>query len=60
MASNLACIGLDVASREELERWLARLDELGVSHAGITEEEPWDVLVFRDPDNIQLEFIHTP
>lgn len=53
-------VGLDhlafnVASREELEAWLARLDELGIAHSGITEEEPWDVLVFRDPDNIQLE-----
>jgi catechol-2,3-dioxygenase len=53
-------VGLDhlafnVASREELDAWLARLDELGISHSGITEEEPWDVLVLRDPDNIQLE-----
>ncbi len=54
-------VGLDhlafnVASREELDAWLARLDELGISHTGITEQEPWDVLVLRDPDNIQLEF----
>jgi catechol 2,3-dioxygenase-like lactoylglutathione lyase family enzyme len=53
-------VGLDhlafnVASREELDGWRARLDELGIAHSGITEEEPWDVLVFRDPDNIQLE-----
>ncbi len=53
-------VGLDhlafnVGSREELDGWRARLDELGISHSGITEEEPWDVLVFRDPDNIQLE-----
>ncbi len=53
-------VGLDhlafnVASRQELDDWLARLDELGIAHSGITEEEPWDVLVFRDPDNIQLE-----
>ena len=54
-------VGLDhlafnVASRDELDAWLTRLDELGIGHSGITEEEPWDVLVFRDPDNIQLEF----
>jgi len=53
-------VGLDhlafnVASRDELDAWVIRLDELGISHTGITEEEPWDVLVFRDPDNIQLE-----
>ncbi len=53
-------VGLDhlafnVASRQELDAWLARLDERGVPHSGITEQEPWDVLVFRDPDNIQLE-----
>ncbi len=53
-------VGLDhlafnVASREELEAWVARLDELGITHSGITEEDPWDVLVLRDPDNIQLE-----
>lgn len=53
-------VGLDhlafnVADRAELDAWVARLDELGISHGGITEQEPWDVLVFRDPDNIQLE-----
>lgn len=55
-------VGLDhlsfnVDSREQLDAWLTRLDELGVSHTGITEEDNWDVLVLRDPDNIQLEFI---
>jgi catechol-2,3-dioxygenase len=56
-------VGLDhlafnVASRDELDSWLARLDELGIPHSGITEDEPWDVLVFRDPDNVQLEFFY--
>ena len=46
-----------VDSRQQLDAWLDRLDELGVPHSGITEEDMWDVLVFRDPDNIQLEFI---
>jgi len=31
---------------------------LQIPHSGITEEEFWDVLVLRDPDNIQLEFIY--
>ena len=53
-------VGLDhlsfnVESREELDAWVTRLDELGVSHAGVTVEDAWDVLVFRDPDNVQLE-----
>lgn len=55
-------VGLDhlsfnVESRELLDAWRARLDERGVPHSGITEEDNWDVLVLRDPDNIQLEFI---
>lgn len=56
-------VGLDhlswnVESREELDAWLARLDERGIQHSGITEEPMWDVLVFRDPDNVQLELIY--
>jgi catechol 2,3-dioxygenase-like lactoylglutathione lyase family enzyme len=56
-------VGLDhlsfnVEDRDRLDAWLARLDELGISHSGITEEDSWDVLVFRDPDNVQLEFIY--
>jgi glyoxylase I family protein len=50
-------LSFDVESREQLDAWRARLDELGVPHSGITEEDHWDVLVLRDPDNIQLEFI---
>ena len=53
-------VGLDhlafnVESRAELDAWLERLDSLDISHSGITEGESWDVLVLRDPDNIQLE-----
>ena len=56
-------VGLDhlsfgVGSREELDSWLAKLDERGVPHSGIAERDSWDVLVLRDPDNIQLEFFH--
>ncbi len=56
-------VGLDhlswsVDSREQLDAWLERLDERGISHSGISEHEMWDVLVFRDPDNVQLEFIY--
>lgn len=49
-----------VASRAELERWVAWLDELGVEHSGITDKagaRSYAVVVFRDPDHIQLELI---
>lgn len=49
-----------VASRDELAAWLARLDELRIQHTGIRDEQkpfPYSTVVFRDPDNIQLEFI---
>ena len=42
---------------------MAKLDDLGIEHSGIrdlTDPVPFSTLVFRDPDNIQLEFIHTP
>ena len=51
-------VGFNVASREALEAWAVWLDELGIAHSGIrTGDEPFGfaTLVFRDPDNIQLE-----
>ncbi|MCQ4079121.1 VOC family protein [Streptomyces sp. RB6PN25] len=51
-------LALSVSSRTTLEAWVAWLDELGVEHAGVTDmHEPfgYSVLVFRDPDGIQLE-----
>ena len=55
-------IGLDhlslaVESREELERWLEHLDACGVPHSGASEMPYGWVVVFRDPDNIQLELL---
>jgi catechol 2,3-dioxygenase-like lactoylglutathione lyase family enzyme len=57
-------IGLDhlsfqVADRDELRRWLQHLDDHGVAHSGIDEMSYGPVLVFRDPDNIQLELFVT-
>jgi glyoxylase I family protein len=62
------CTGLDhisfgVASREDLDAWAAWLDSLGVPNSGAidaTNPMPYSTLVFRDPDNIQLELIHDP
>ncbi|GAA0669592.1 VOC family protein [Streptomyces thermocarboxydovorans] len=51
-------LALSVPNRAALEAWVTWLDELGIPHAGITDmQEPFEysVLVFRDPDNIQLE-----
>ena len=51
-------IGFNVSSRAELERWADHLTAIGVDHTGIrdvTEPVAFSTLVFRDPDNIQLE-----
>ena len=53
-------IGLDhlafrVADRGTLEAWAGHLDTLGIAHSGIQEENGGPLIVFRDPDNIQLE-----
>jgi glyoxylase I family protein len=47
-----------VSSREELEDWALRLERLGVSFSPIADSFSIPgaaVLVFRDPDNVQLE-----
>lgn len=51
-------VALNVASRDELEAWTGWLDHLGIAHSGIRVGEvpfPFATVVFRDPDNIQLE-----
>ena len=45
-----------VSSLQELQAWEARLEEMGVPSSPIAETAIGTVLVFRDPDNIQLEF----
>jgi glyoxylase I family protein len=59
-------VGLDhvawsVAERADLDEWAAWLDRLGVTNSGVIDKEgasPYSVVVFRDPDNIQLELFH--
>ncbi len=56
-------IGLQVPTRESLDAWVAKLDGLGVAHSAIrdiTVPMPFSTVVFRDPDNIQLELIWSP
>ena len=47
-----------VDHRDDLDEWAERLDELGIAHSGVKHLDytPNRMLVFRDPDNIQLEF----
>ena len=52
-------LSLNVADREGLDEWVARLEEREIPYSPVVEAEMWDVLVFRDPDNIQLEFFFT-
>ena len=57
--------GFMVPGRSDLEAWQAHLESKGVASADVADEplthhpiadEPYaSVLVFRDPDNIQLE-----
>lgn len=49
-----------VVAREELDQWATRRDELGVAHSPVVDVSYGGVLVFRDLDNIQLEFIYIP
>ena len=58
-------IGLDhlafgCESREELEKWARRLDEIGIEHGEIKDAPYGSGLSFRDPDGIALEFFAPP
>ncbi len=53
-------VAFHVADRAELDAWADHFDRQGVPHSVITERTepfPYAILVFRDPDNIQLELI---
>ena len=53
-------LAVHVADRDELDAWAAHLEALGVAYSPITDRSepfPYATLVFRDPDNIQLELI---
>jgi glyoxylase I family protein len=54
-AVGLDHLALRVADRAALTAWAEHLDDRGVAHSGIQEEQAGPVIVFRDPDNIQLE-----
>ena len=49
-----------MADRPALEAWVARLDAHGVVHSDIVSGATGDLVPFRDPDNIALEFYTRP
>jgi glyoxylase I family protein len=49
-----------VANRAELERWQEHFEQHGVTYTPIVDAPYGAVLVFRDPDNIQLELMAEP
>ncbi len=54
-------ISFGVADRASLDAWASWLDELGIEHSGVIDTDkpmPYSVVVFRDPDHIQLELFH--
>jgi glyoxylase I family protein len=53
-------VAFGCADRGELEKWAARLDELGIDHGGIKHAHYGSGLSFRDPDNIALELFAPP
>jgi glyoxylase I family protein len=58
-------VGLDhlsfrIAHSDELKRWVAHLDANRVVHSGIIDAGFGPTVVFRDPDNMQLElYVHS-
>jgi catechol 2,3-dioxygenase-like lactoylglutathione lyase family enzyme len=54
-AVGLDHLALRVPDRAALTAWAKRLDDLGVENSGVQDESAGPLIVFRDPDNIQLE-----
>jgi catechol-2,3-dioxygenase len=48
-------LALNVKTREELESWVEHLGSCGIAHSTVSDMPYGSVLIFRDPDNIQLE-----
>jgi catechol 2,3-dioxygenase-like lactoylglutathione lyase family enzyme len=54
-------LALAVDDRDALDEWVVHLDACGVAHSEIHDMPYGLVVVFRDPDNIQLElFVVAP
>jgi glyoxylase I family protein len=48
-------LALNVRSREELESWVEQIAGCGAGYSAIRDMPYESVLIFRDPDNFQLE-----
>jgi catechol-2,3-dioxygenase len=53
-------VAFGCGSRAELEKWVSRLNELGIAHGGVVDAHYGSGLSFRDPDGIALEFFAPP
>ena len=53
-------VGFSVLTRAELEAWQHHLQALDVPQSPIADTPYGSILVFRDPDNIQLEMFAPP
>lgn len=60
LRTGLDHLSFAVATRAELERWQEHLARHGVPYTPIVDAPYGAVLVFRDPDNIQLELMAEP
>lgn len=58
LRTGLDHLALQVASREDIDRWIAHLDGIGVEHGPLSESAvpaPHALVMFRDPDGIPVE-----
>jgi hypothetical protein len=55
-------VGFRVATPDAVSAWAARLDQHDVAHSGVKDGAMPEskVVIFRDPDNIQLECYYAP
>ncbi|HEY7438377.1 MAG TPA: VOC family protein [Acidimicrobiia bacterium] len=53
-------LALEVSSRDELDAWERELADRGITFTPAVDTPIGSVIAFRDPDNIQLEFWHSP
>lgn len=60
LRTGLDHVSFGCADRGEIQKWAARLDELGIDHGGIVDAHYGSGLSFRDPDGIALEFFAPP
>ena len=58
--SGLDHVAFGLSSRAELEKWVTKLDGLGIKHGGIVDAHYGSGISFRDPDNIALELFAPP